>query len=187
MSFIGDLFGGGDAGDSAIEASGIQAEYQQKALDYLKQQEAMPTAYREGALPALGGEYGLTMDQEGNIVSDGSTVSERALASPMYTTGRDVGERAIMRNAGMTGGLRSGNVSDALARANQDLYARSYQNQVQGLQGLAGMPSNANNIAQLTQGIGQTYAQGITGGAQSQQAGMGLGINSILQGVGMFI
>jgi hypothetical protein len=187
MGMLGDLFGGGDSEDAAIDASEIQAKYQMEALDYLKQQEAMPTAYREGAMPAYAAEYGLTMDQDGNVISDGSTVAERALSSPFYTAGRDVGEDAVMRNQSMTGGLRSGNTQDALARANQSLYTQSYGQQLQGLQGLMGQPSNANNIANLTQGIGTTYAQGITGGAQGQQAGMGMGLNTVMQGIGMFI
>lgn len=52
--------GGGDkAAQASREASQLQADYQRQALDYLKQQERLPTAYREQALQQLGSLYGL--------------------------------------------------------------------------------------------------------------------------------
>lgn len=62
MGGIVDIFtggGGDDAAKASREASQLQAEYQQQALDYLKQQERLPTAYREQALQQLGSLYGL--------------------------------------------------------------------------------------------------------------------------------
>lgn len=161
---------GGSAGGDSKKAAQIQAQSQREALDYLKQTERLPQAYREGALQGLGAEYGFTTDASGNIVQDGSSISERAMASPFYTNAVKVGEDAVLRNASATGGLRSGNAQDALAQNSTNAYLASYTNQLSGLQGMAQLPSNANNIAASMSGIGQTLAQGIIGGAQSNAA-----------------
>lgn len=159
---------GGDAGGDSKKAAQVQAQSQREALDYLKQTERLPQAYREGALQGLGSEYGF--DSSGNYGTDGMSISDRAMSSPFYTNAVKVGEEAVLRNASATGGLRSGNAQDALAQANQNAYLASYTNQLSGLQGMAQLPSNANNIAASMSGIGQTLAQGIIGGAQSNAA-----------------
>lgn len=164
------MSGGSSAGSDSKKAAEVQAQSQREALDYLKQTERLPQAYREGALQGLGSEYGFTTDSSGNIVQDGSSISDRAMSSPFYTNAVKVGEEAVLRNASATGGLRSGNAQDALAQANQNAYLASYTNQLSGLQGMAQLPSNANNIAASMSGIGQTLAQGIIGGAQSNAA-----------------
>lgn len=58
---VGGIFGGGgdDGASAARDAANIQAQYQREALDYLKEREALPQQYREGALNILGGLYGL--------------------------------------------------------------------------------------------------------------------------------
>lgn len=162
--------GGGSTGKDSQRAAEVQAKSQREALDYLKQTERLPQAYREGALQGLGSEYGFTTDASGNIVQDGSSISDRAMSSPFYTNAVKVGEESVLRNASATGGLRSGNIQDALAQTNQNAYLASYTNQLSGLQGMAQLPSNANNIAASMSGIGQTMAQGIMGGAQSAAA-----------------
>jgi hypothetical protein len=95
---------------------------------------------------------------------------------------RAAGEEAILRNASATGGLRSGNASDALARYNMELQQQAYNTGLQGLQGLAQLPSNANNIANATAGIGQTLGQGQVAAGQAIQAGRGLALSSVIQG-----
>jgi hypothetical protein len=188
MGVVSDLFGGGgdDAADASIEAANIYAEYQREALDYLKEREALPQAYREAALTGLGSEYGLTLDEEGNIISDGQSLSERAKSSDYYQAllgGREAGEEAILRNASATGGLRSGNASAALAEYNADLenqaFISAYNQQLQGLTGLSGLPSLATSIAQGTAGIGQTLSQGEIAAAQAKQAGSQQGIGNM--------
>lgn len=170
--------GGGGGDDSSEEAAAIQAQSQKEALDYLKQTERLPQAYREGSLNKLGSDYGFTIDANGNPVSDGSTIAERAQRSPFYTEAVRLGEEGVLRNASATGGLRSGNASEALANVNQQAYLASYQNQLSGLQGMANLPSNANNIAAQQSGIGQTQAAGIIGAANSQAAQQQANINN---------
>lgn len=164
------MSGGGDAGSDAEDAAKVQAKSQQQALDYLKQTERLPQAYREGSLGQLGTDYGFMLDANGNPVQDGSTISQRAMSSPFYTNAVKVGEDSVLRNASATGGLRSGNIQEALAQTNQNAYLASYQNQLSGLQGFANLPSNANNIAAQQSSIGQTLAQGMLGSAQSSAA-----------------
>jgi hypothetical protein len=162
--------GGSGGGDKSEDAARVQAGQQKEALDYLKQTERLPQAYREGSLQRLGSDYGFSTDAYGNIVSDGSTISQRAKDSPFYTEAVRLGEEGVLRNASATGGLRSGSANEALANVNQQAYLASYQNQLSGLQGFANLPSNANNIAAQQSSIGQTQAAGIIGGANSAAA-----------------
>lgn len=159
---------GGGADSGAEDAAWVQAQSQKEALDYLKQTERLPQAYREGALQGLGAEYGF--DANGQYGTDGMSIVQRAEASPFYQTAIKRGEEGVLRNASATGGLRSGSTSENLAAVNQNALMASYANQLSGLQGMAQLPSNANNIAAAQSGIGQTLAQGMIGGAQSAAA-----------------
>lgn len=150
------------AGDASLQASKTQAKYQQQALDYLKEREALPQQFREGALAQLGGLYGLEGGEGGQ-----QALIDQARSSPLYGAilgGQDAAEEAVLRNASATGGLRSGNVQSALADQAQQLHNQalleSYNQQLSGLQGLAALPSNAGAIAAQTSGIGQTLGQG---------------------------
>lgn len=174
-------------------AAEIQAEYQREALDYLKEREAIPREFSEEALTRLGGLYGL----EGGLGSQ-SRLIKRAEESPLYDAlmgGQEAGEDAILRHASATGGLRSGDVQSAMYDYNTQLQNQallaSYNQQLQGLTGLAGLPSNANQIAAGISGIGQTLgagqmgagqalSQGMVAGAQTQQMGMQNAVNTAL-------
>lgn len=165
------IFGSGDdAANAAKEAAQTQADYQREALNYLKQTEKLPQQLREGALTGLGDIYGIGGPESQNKFFSGLE------SNPIYSaimSGKAAGEDAILRNASATGGLRSGNASYNLADYNTKLkneaLLSSYNNQVQGLQGLAGIQSMAPQIANATTGIGQTLAQGTTGAAQANQ------------------
>lgn len=165
---MGGSSGGGGDDDAPREAAEVQAQSQREALAYLQQTERLPQAYREGALRGLGAEYGF--DAAGNYGADGKTIVQRAEASPFYQTAIQRGEEGVLRNASATGGLRSGTTSENLAAVNQNALMASYANQLSGLQGMAQLPSNANNIAASMSGVGQTLAQGLVGSAQSAAA-----------------
>lgn len=166
---------GAQAAAGQVQGAEIQAQYQREALDYLKEREAVPRAASEGALSQLAGMSGIEGGQ-----GDQQAIIERAISSPLYGAimgGREAGEDAILRSASATGGLRSGNVQHNLYDYNVQLENRalleSYNQQMSGLQGLAGLPSNANQIAQQTSGIGSTLGLGYAGAAQTQaQAGI---------------
>ena len=162
--------GGDDAGDAAIKGSEIQAEYQREALDYLKQKERLPTRFRDQNLRDINRFY-----QGG-----GQEFIDETMASPFYQQNIRSGEQAIGRNLAMTGGLRSGTANQALAQNSQNVLQNLVGQRLQGMQGLAQMPSNANNIAQMTSGIGQTLGQGQIAAAQAQQAGGQQGIGNLM-------
>jgi hypothetical protein len=62
MSFVKDTFNaltGRSSEKASIEGSRTAAAGQTEALNYLKEQERLPSQFREGALSQLGGLYGL--------------------------------------------------------------------------------------------------------------------------------
>jgi hypothetical protein len=171
-------YSGSKAARASRDAAETQAGYQREALEYLKEREAIPQQFREGALTQLGGLYGLE-GGEGNQ----QELIDRAMESPLYGAilgNLEQGEEAILRNASATGGLRSGNTSYALAdyetRLRNQALLESYNQQLSGLTGLANLPSNANQIAAQTAGIGQTLGAGQVAAGQARQQG--------IQGVG---
>ncbi len=185
------IFGGGgdDAAKASIEGSEIAAQGQREALEYLKETEAIPQQFREGALQALGGAFGL----EGGTGSQ-QAIIDRAQESPLYQAilgGQQAGEESILRNAAATGGLRSGNVQSNLYDYNTQLQNKalleSFNQQMTGLQGLGQLPSNANAIASGMAGIGDTLAQGQIAAGQAQQAGQQQSFGNVmgLAGLGL--
>lgn len=182
MGIGGGKGGGGDQADAAKEAAQIQADAQREALDYLKETEAIPQQYREDALKQLGSIYGVGGDTSGQ-----QEAIDAAKNSPLYNAilgTQEQGEDAILRNQAATGGLRSGDTQSNLYGYNQQLQNKalldSYNQQVSGISSLAGLPSNANQIASLTQGIGTTTAQGITGAAAAEAQGSQQGFSNLL-------
>lgn len=148
--------------------AGTAAASQQAARDYLIHQDALPTSLREGALNSLGGLYG-----------GSGSITDRAMASPLYQAAVQQGENAVLRNASATGGLRSGSTSENLAQVNQNALISAYNDQINGLQGLASLPSNANNIAGYTAGIGNTLGQGQVAASQNYANYWGQGAQAI--------
>jgi hypothetical protein len=82
---------------------------------------------------------------------------------------------------------------DYNVRLQNQALLKSYNEQLMGLQGLAGLPSNANQIAGGMAGIGQTQAQGIIGAEQGRQdasqQGFGnlMGLGQLGLGIGKLI
>lgn len=179
---VGSLTGSDKAAQAATTGAQISADAQREALAYLKETEKLPQALREGALGNLGGLLGLGAVKPADAVAKikGSELYKQVLGSRM------AGEEAILRNAGATGGLRSGNVNDALARYNAELEQQAFGAGLQGLQGLAGLGSNANQIAATTAGIGQTLGQGITAAGQATAAGRSALISGGLGALGAY-
>ena len=173
------------ASEAAILASRTEAGAQNEALDYLKSVEKTPQALREESLKRLGGLSGLPGGE-----GDQQQLIDRAIQSPLYQGimgGKEAGEDAILRSASATGGLRSGDTSynlyDYNVKLQNEALLQSYNQQLMGLQGLAGLPSNANQIAGGISNVGATMGQGIVGAAQSQQTGQQQMWNNIM-GIG---
>lgn len=173
--FIRKATGAKQAAQAAERAAGTQADYLRESRDYLMERERLPTELREGALGQYGALFGIG---EG----DPQKALEKLQASPLYQetlgatlAGREAGEEALLRQASATGGLRGGTSQQAVASFNQGLEEqarlRAMQAGLGGLQGLAALPSNANQIAAMTGGIGETLAQGQTAAANIRQEG----------------
>lgn len=173
---IGGIFGGGDdAADASRDAAKTQAAYQREALEYLKEREAIPQQYREGALGQMAGMYGL----EGGDPNAASNLRNTEIFQA--TRGQlPQQEEAILRNQSATGALRTGGTDMMLAENQRRNELSAYQNAIGGLQGLAGLPSLAPQIAGGISGIGQTLAQGEVAAAQAQQAGGQQGFGNLL-------
>lgn len=172
------------AADATRQAAATQAQAQMAALEYLKETEALPQQIREQALTQLQGAYGL-----GDPGAQQQMIAQ-AQQSPLYGAimgTQQAGEEAILRQAGATGGLRSGNVQQALAdnaqQLQQQALLQSYGQQLQGLQGLAQLPSQSQQIAGMMGDIGRTQAQGISGAAQAQLAGEQAQTNTVIGGL----
>ena len=165
-----DSKAGERAAQAGLQGAQLQAQGQREALDYLKEREALPLELRDRFLPQLADIYTGGEGQQEFI--------DAARASPLYEAilgGREAGEQAILRNASATGGLRSGNVNAALTDYGSQLENRalleSYNQQLQGISGLANLPLNTEAVAGTTAGIGQTLGQGLIGSTQAQLQG----------------
>jgi len=173
-SLIGKAFGydpAGDAADAATEAARTEANSQTEALNYLKQINALPQKFKEESLYRLGGLVGL----EGGTGNQQELI-DQAIQSPLYQgimSGKEAGEDAILRSASATGGLRSGNTNynmfDYNVRLQNEALLQSYNQQLMGLQGLAGLPTNENAIATGTAKVGSILGEGMIGSAQIEQ------------------
>jgi hypothetical protein len=171
-----------EASDAATEAASISAASQTEALNYLKEINALPQQYKESALNALAGVYGL----EGGTGSQADLI-QSAIESPLYTSlmgGLEAGEESILRNAAATGGLRSGNASYNLADYATQLQNSSlleaYNQQLSGLNSLAGLSTNESSIADLISSIGSTLASGVANSGSATASGYGNTINNLL-------
>lgn len=147
------------AGLYGIQGGMTAANAQTQAMQYLQQADQLPSGLREQALKSLGQNYGIQYNADGTTSSTGGSITDRAMASPLYQAAVQQGENSVLRNASATGGLRSGNASDNLAQVNQNALVSAYNDQLSGLQGLSSLPSNANTIAQYQAGIGNTLGQ----------------------------
>ena len=166
---------GKDAARASERAAGITAEGQREQLDYLKEVEALPLSIRNQFMPQLA-----------DIFSGGDgqrQLLNQAKNSPLYTgmidninLGAKYGEDAILRNASATGGLRSGTANESLARLaderqmnKNNALTMAYGDQLQGIQGLAGVGLNTNAIGSATAAPSATVGQGIVAGANAIQ------------------
>ncbi len=162
----------------AASAADVQAQSQREQLEYLKEVNALPTELRNEALTQLGGMSG---------IGDANTQQEildRAKSSPFYQEMVAAGEEGVMRGASATGGLRSGNVQSALYDERRRALQSAYGSEVANLQGLAGLGTGQQQIAQTMGNIGATQAGGIYNAAQATSQGQIAGGQIAQQGYG---
>jgi len=178
---VGSITGSTKAGEAAERGAATAAESQREALDYLKEREALPQQYREAGLGQLAGIYGL----EGGD-PDALARLERSPIYEAIMSSADIGEESVLATASQRGMTRSGDVAYDLADYNARLKQQALMGGLQGIQGMAQLPSMATQIAQGISGVGQTLAQGQIAKGQAAQAGMGMVLGAAAQGAAAF-
>lgn len=118
---------------------------------------------------------------QGNLIGLGGTAAQQqAIAalqsSPAYTSAISAGENAILQNSSATGGLRGGNLQNALARFRPELLAQLIQSQYANLGGLTAIGQNAaagtgNAGMQTATSIGNSLTQAGAARASAAIAG----------------
>lgn len=194
MSFVGDFVdditgktAAKEASAASAQASSVAAASEREKLDYLKEINALPQQLKEQALQQLGGAFGL--EGYGDV-----DLTQQAMNNPLYQAQMgnigDMTQQAIdtsMSTASATGGLRGGNlqrgfgeIAERQKLAENQALGNSYQQQLSGLGGLAGLNTGSDNIANTMGNIGNIQAQGIIGGQQSANAARQAGIGNTL-------
>lgn len=154
---------------------------QREGLDYQKSVDAPVLANRNKAMQGLSDYYmGGPEGQQGFI--------DEAKIDPFYQSSVDVGEEAVARAhaSGFGGGLRGGNINQAMGRNNQNVLQSYIQQKLQGMSGFANAPLNTNSIAQGYGNIGKTQAAGTTASNQAMQDLSGQTLNLGMQVAGAF-
>lgn len=64
LGLVDDVTGTKAAADASKKAAATQAQYQNRALDYMMQKEEMPTHYRDQAMTDLGMLYGIAPERQ---------------------------------------------------------------------------------------------------------------------------
>ena len=144
---------------------------QQQALNLINQQTQAGVNQLNPFAQAGQGATGLAAALLG---ASGPEAQSQALANFQQSPGQqflqEQEERAILRNAAATGGLRGGNVLDELGRRAQGRAQLSFNDRIAQLQGLSGQGLQA--AGQIGQLRGQQAGQGsgIIGAATAQRA-----------------
>jgi hypothetical protein len=113
----------------------------------------------------------------------------RFFTSPGYQFRRDEGQRDIGNSFAAKGGAASGNALRALTEFNQNMASNEFGNYQNALFNMAGMgqtatntgiaagQNTANNVSGLMQGIGDSRASGVMGGANSVMGAINSGLD----------
>lgn len=136
---------GQSSAEGQIRAAEIQAELQREQLDYLKEQDALTSPYRQAGLGGLAAMVGIGVDPEtGQQISIDPTLQQyqgstpefsyaqptqsdliaQAQGSPLYDAIMGTaasGAEALARTSSATGGLRGGGTASQLAGFGQQL------------------------------------------------------------------
>ena len=179
--FIGDVVGGitgaKQAGEAAERAGEIQAGATEKGIEEQRRQfDRMMEVLSPYAQVGVGALERLRPYEQAGATA---LVSQRALAglegpeaqraavegiaaSPEFQAQVEQGERALLQRAAATGGLRGGNVQEALAQFRPAMLSDLINQQYSRLGGFTQLGSQtATNLAQL----GQSSASGQASGA----------------------
>jgi len=176
---VGGITGATQAAESAEKAGEVQSaaamagiEEQRRQFDIAMQQlspyQQAGVASMQQLIPFIGAGRPAIEAQQALAGLRGPEAQRAAISqiesSPEFQAQVQQGERALLQRASATGGLRGGNVQEALAQFRPQMLSELINQQYKRLGGLAeGSRTTAQNIAQ----IGQSAAAGQATGALS--------------------
>lgn len=175
---ITSIFSGGDAKKAARASAQAITDAQNQAIgNYQGAQDKINALF---APYEAAGQKGLAGAQD--LIGLGTPGSQQAainalMAGPEYQSLIRSGEDAILQNASATGGLRGGNIQDALSRFRPEVLASLINQQFQrlggfGQLGLQATVPNAQSIFNTGQQIGGAYTNiGNANSNMQQQVG----------------
>lgn len=166
---ITDSKAGQRSADASLRASDAAYKAQMEALDYLKQQNALPTKVRDDALR-----------QYQSSVNDPSSFLTGIKEGGLYSALLEGQEDAALRARSAVGGLRGGGSIADVGQVQNQALMNAYNQKLQGLGKIANLGTNENTIAGLMTQGGQTQAQGIIGAAQGLSAGRQQNISNLM-------
>ena len=186
-SFVNSVTDGLGLTDSGAAADATKRGYatmtaaQQEALDYLKEVDAAPRGYREDAMGRMADVYGFGEEGSQQAFYDG--LEQDPFYQQIMGTMDDRQEQ-YLRRQGATGNLRGGEsimgVGDIAADTRNQAFMGAYQNQLQGIQGLMGLPDYTESIYNGITGIGDTQGRGQIAYGQTQQDASQAGFNNLV-------
>jgi len=196
-NIAGSITGAGAQADAASAAARTQAQAAQAGIE---EQRRQFDAITELMSPFLEAGTGALAQQQALIGMGAEGDQEQAIAalqaSPQFRALTKSGEEAILQRASATGGLRGGNVQDALAQFRPQILSQLIESQYAKLGGLSSQGQAAaakqaasgqqasSNIANLLQQQGAARAGGqiAAGSEQAQTFQNLLGIGGIAAG-----
>lgn len=147
-----------DQSAQALLQANREALSEQRRQFDLSREDQMP--WLEAGETALGGIMDLLGLAPGGGGAEQQAEAIAALeSSPLFQSLVRSGEEAILANASATGGLRGGNIQDALSNFRADTLSQVIQQQLSNLGGLSG---TAVGSAQHLGGLGASYASNIS-------------------------
>jgi hypothetical protein len=191
MGFVKDAWDSITGKSAARKAGKAQERASRNAMAAQKKQfEAMlelNQPYVDAGLGALGGQQDI-------LGLNGQQAQQSAIDnienSPFFKSQYQQAENAMMQNAAAMGGLRGGNIREALADNRSNMLYNNVQGQLQNLGGLTTLGQNAaagsgaqsvnfgNNMAQGHQNIGQAQAGYQLAKGQINQGLLGFGLKA---------
>lgn len=141
------------AADAQVEGTEIATKEQRRQFDAIQK---LLAPYIEPSIPALEGQKNLL----GLGGADKEALAIKSIMdSPTYRTMLQEGEAGILQNASATGGLRGGNVQEALARFRPELLTQLIESKYNKLGGLVNL-GQASAVGEAT--AGQNAANNIS-------------------------
>lgn len=201
MGFVKNIWDDVTGKSAAKEASQAQTQATESGMDEQRRQfdalQKLIKPYVDSGTGALAGQNDL-------LGLNGFDKQQSAIGnienSPFFKSQYQQAENALLQNAAATGGLRGGNIQEALADNRSNLLFGNVQQQLQNLSGAAANGQSAaaglggqglqfgNNIAQGYQDIGQAQGgyQLAKGQINSGLLGFGLKAGASALGFGGF-